>query len=124
LNTILAVDDAAENLQILQSLLCDDYDIRLAKSGRLALLALERTTPDLILLDIEMPGMSGFDVLDVIIKNDRMKKIPIIFLTAHASKEFVMEALKRGAKDYIVKPFEPDILRDKITKALEGKQQP
>ena len=120
MKTILAVDDAPANLQILQGLLSESYDIRLAKSGKMALLSLERSTPDLILLDIEMPEMSGFDVLDIINKNERLKKIPVIFLTAHATKEFVVDAIQRGAKDYVVKPFDPDILRSKIKKLLEG----
>jgi putative two-component system response regulator len=120
MKSILAVDDAHANLQILQGLLSDEYDMRLAKSGKMALAALERVTPDLILLDIEMPEMSGFEVLDIINSNLRLKRIPIIFLTAHASREFVIEAAQKGAKDYIVKPFDPDLLRDKIKKALEG----
>ena len=119
MKTILAVDDASANLQIIQGLLGEEYDIRLAKSGKMALTALERLTPDLILLDIEMPEMSGFEVLNIILQNNRLKKIPVVFLTAHTSKEFVIDALQRGAKDYIVKPFDPDILRVKIKKALE-----
>ena len=120
MKTILAVDDAQANLRILQGLLNEEYEVRLAKSGKIALHALERLTPDLILLDIEMPEMSGFDVLAEIKQNARLSKIPVIFLTAHASKEFVLEAFQRGIKDYIVKPFDPDLLRMKIKKALGG----
>ena len=118
MKTILAVDDVPANLQILQGLLSKEYNVKMAKSGKMALLSLERSIPDLILLDIEMPEMSGFDVMDIIKQNDSLSKIPVVFLTAHASKEFVMDAIQRGAKDYIVKPFDPDILRSKIQKLL------
>ena len=115
---ILAVDDTQSNLQIIQGVLGKEFELRLAKSGNMALMALDRVVPELILLDIEMPGMSGFDVMDTISRKPHLKEIPVIFVTSHASKEFVTEAQARGAKDYVVKPFDPDVLRNKVHKAL------
>jgi putative two-component system response regulator len=115
---ILAVDDAQIYLQIIQQALAEKFEVRLAKSGNMAMLALERVTPDLILLDIEMPGMSGFDVMDELYKKPHLRVIPVIFVTAHATQEFVLNAVKRGAKDYIVKPYEPELLRSKVNNIL------
>jgi len=117
--SILAVDDAYTNLQIVHGLLKDSFHMHLAKSGRMALIALERMTPDLILLDIEMPEISGFNIMETINANERLKKIPVIFVTAHASKDFVITASRQGAKDYLVKPFDPELLRAKIRNALK-----
>jgi putative two-component system response regulator len=115
---ILAVDDVQTNLQIIQSTLKETFDLRLAKSGSMGLMALDRIVPDLILLDIEMPGISGFDFMEAVRARSLLKDIPVIFITSHASKKFVMEAHEKGAKDYIVKPFDPALLRSRVHKAL------
>jgi putative two-component system response regulator len=115
---ILAVDDAQTNLQIIQGVLGGEFEVRLAKSGNMALMALDRVTPDLILLDIEMPGMSGFDIMEAISAKPHLKDIPVIFVTSHASKDMVVEAGVKGAKDYVVKPFDPEVLRSKVHKTL------
>jgi CheY-like chemotaxis protein len=115
---ILAVDDAQANLQVIQTVLSGEFAVRLAKSGSMAMMALERVTPDLILLDIEMPGMSGFDVMEELKKKERLRSIPIIFVTSHAAPKIVIDAALKGVKDYIVKPFEPELLRSKVYKAL------
>ncbi|MDR3321120.1 MAG: response regulator [Synergistaceae bacterium] len=117
---ILAVDDAQSNLQVVESALKDDFVVHLAKSGSMALIALQRFVPDLILLDIEMPRMSGFEVLEEMGRDPRLKKIPVIFLTSHAETDNVVTALRQGARDYIVKPFEPDALRSRVSKVLGG----
>jgi putative two-component system response regulator len=115
---ILAVDDMPTNLQILQSLLSDEFSVRLAKSGQMALSALARIQVDLILLDIEMPGLSGFDVMNELQKNPDLRDIPVIFVTAHATRDFIARAAKVGAKDYLVKPFDPQALREKVRYVL------
>lgn len=115
---ILVVDDSAANLQLCKGLLSSEYDVRLAKSGKLALTALARVRPDVILLDIEMPDMTGFEVMDEISKDNALKDIPVIFVTSHASEQLVYKAVGYGAVDYVVKPFSPDILRTKIKSAL------
>jgi putative two-component system response regulator len=119
--TILAVDDTPASLKIVHSALKDEFFVHLAKSGSLAMAALENTQVDLILLDIEMPGISGFDVMELLQKRPKLRAIPVIFVTSHATEDFVAEAVRRGARDYIVKPFAPDVLRDKAYKALAGK---
>ncbi|MDR1733043.1 MAG: response regulator [Synergistaceae bacterium] len=115
---ILAVDDAQTNLQVIQGVLKDSFEMRLAKSGNMALMTLDRITPDLILLDIDMPGMSGFECMEAIRSQPRLKDVPVIFVTSHATKELVVEAGERGAKDYVVKPFDPELLKSKVHKAL------
>ncbi|MDR3280016.1 MAG: response regulator [Synergistaceae bacterium] len=116
---ILVVDDASTNLQIVYNTLNKEFDVRLAKSGSIALIELSRTVPDLILLDIEMPRISGFDVLKSIQDNPKLRSIPVVFLTSHAEMNTVMTALQqKGVKDYIVKPFEPEDLRGRVHKAL------
>ena len=116
--TVLVVDDSAANLQLCRGLLGDLYDVRLAKSGELALIALKRTSPDIVLLDIEMPDMSGFEVIDEMNKSPELKDIPVIFVTSHASEKLVVKAVGHGAVDYIVKPFAPTVLYEKVDNAL------
>jgi CheY-like chemotaxis protein len=75
---------------------------------------------DLILLDIEMPGMSGFEALEHIKKLPNAEHVPVIFVTSHVSTDLIAKALKSGAKDYIMKPFEPEVLIRKVYAALNG----
>jgi putative two-component system response regulator len=117
--TILVVDDSSANLQLCRGLLSGRYDVRLAKSGKMAMAALEKIEPDVILLDIEMPDMSGFEVLSEISANEKLKSIPVIFVTSHASENLVLKAVGQGAFGYIVKPFIPEVLFEKIKKAIE-----
>jgi CheY-like chemotaxis protein len=117
---ILAVDDMSMNLRTIKVNLDKFFDVRLAKSGELALAVLKSTRVDLILLDIEMPDMSGFEVLELIKKLPGLKDVPVIFVTAHASTELITKALKSGARDYVMKPFEPDVLMRKVYAALNG----
>ena len=118
---ILVVDDASANLQLCKGLLGDKFDVRLAKSGKMALEALTKFRPDIILLDIEMPDMSGFEVLSKMNKTPDFTGIPVIFVTSHATEKLVMKAVEYGAVDYVVKPFDGNILRAKIQDALKDK---
>jgi CheY-like chemotaxis protein len=120
--TILAVDDTPTSLKIIQGALHDEFFIYLAKSARIAMSTLENTRVDLILLDIEMPEISGFDFMELLKGNPKLRAIPVIFVTSHATDVFVIEAIKKGAKDYLVKPFTPEALRDKVFNAF--KMQP
>ena len=119
---ILVVDDSSANLQLCKGLLSDEYDVRLAKSGKMTLAALARVRPDLILLDIEMPDITGFEVMNEINKNPQLTGIPVIFVTSHASEKLITKAVDHGAVDYIVKPFIPDILHAKIKSVLKAKE--
>ncbi|MCL2623433.1 MAG: response regulator [Planctomycetaceae bacterium] len=118
---ILAVDDASANLTLCRGILCDEYDVRLAKSGRMALAALSKMRPDVILLDIEMPDMSGFEVMEAINKKADYSDIPVIFVTSHATEKLVVKAVEHGAFSYIVKPFDAEVLHEKIRLALQAK---
>jgi putative two-component system response regulator len=115
---ILAIDDMSLNLRTIQVILDKQFNVRLAKSGEIALSILGSSKVDLILLDIEMPGMSGFEFLDVLKKLDRAKDVPVIFVTSHASTELIARATKAGAKDYVMKPFEPAVLQKKVYAVL------
>lgn len=115
---VLVVDDSSANLQLCKGLLSSEYDVRLAKSGKMALAALAKVCPDIILLDIEMPDMTGFEVLSEIKENLKLKEIPVIFVTSHATEKLIIKAVDNGATDYLVKPFTSDVLMAKIKNAL------
>jgi putative two-component system response regulator len=117
---VLAVDDMSMNLRTIKVTLDKYFEVRVAKSGELALSLLEYTKFDLILLDIEMPGMSGFELLELIKKLPNVKDVPVIFVTSHVSADLIAQAIKRGAKDYVMKPFEPDVLVRKVHAVLNG----
>jgi putative two-component system response regulator len=117
---ILAVDDLASNLTKIKEVLGNEYDVRLAKSAQMALSMLNRIDVDLILLDIEMPGMNGFDFMRERAEDYQKSKIPVIFVTSHASKEFVVRAAHAGAKDYVAKPFDLATLQRKVKNVLSG----
>jgi len=104
-NLILAVDDQPTNLKLISTILNKEYSLSVANSGKMALGILEKIRPDLILLDIMMPGMDGFEVCKRIKETEANKDIPIIFLTAKSDIDSIVEGFKHGAVDYITKPF-------------------
>lgn len=116
---ILTIDDVSMNLAIIKNVLSKYFDVRLAKSGELALFILGSVKVDLILLDIEMPGMSGFEFLNIIREIPDVRDTPIIFVTSHATASTISKASQAGAKDYIVKPINVSILKEKVFKALD-----
>lgn len=103
---VLIVDDAEENVDILLEVLGDDYDISVAMDGETALENIEMEIPDIILLDIMMPGMDGYEVCRRIKANKAIAEIPIIFLTAMTDVNSKAKGFELGAVDYITKPFE------------------
>ncbi len=104
---ILVVDDTPENLAILTSMLVErGYLVRPAINGEVALKAVERSAPDLILLDIMMPKMSGFEVCETLKADERTRNIPIIFISALHKVEDKVKAFALGGVDYITKPFQ------------------
>ncbi|WP_323016952.1 two-component system response regulator [Castellaniella sp.] len=112
--TLLLVDDEPTNLQVLRHTLQADYRLLFAKDGPAALALLQTDRPDLILLDIMMPGMSGYDVC-AILKNDAgTQSIPIIFVTALNDAADEHKGLELGAVDYITKPFSPPIVQARV----------
>ncbi|MCR5468465.1 MAG: diguanylate cyclase, partial [Lachnospiraceae bacterium] len=116
---ILIVDDSKENLVALKTELKKDYNVTPVTSGKNALKFLKTKETDLVLLDIDMPEMNGYEVLDEIKKNPLWQKIPIIFLTGLSAPEIEAECLARGADDFITKPYEPIVMRQRIQRVLE-----
>lgn len=113
--TILIVDDMATNIAILSDLLQDDYKIKVAKSGQKALeIAKGKEKPDLILLDIEMPEMNGYEVCKELKNNALTNNIPVIFVTARTDVKDEEYGLNLGAVDYISKPFHPTIVKIRV----------
>jgi signal transduction histidine kinase len=103
---ILVVDDTPNNIRLLSKMLIEQgYNVRKALNGQMALVAIQTTLPDLILLDINMPEMSGYEVCEQIKKNPRTSAIPIIFLSALDDAMDKVKAFQAGAADYITKPF-------------------
>jgi PAS domain S-box-containing protein len=104
--SILIVDDVADNLTVLSELLIEEgYQVRPVTSGAMALKTIETSIPDLILLDIKMPEMDGFQVCRLVKSNDKYKDIPVIFISAHGEEPEKVKAFEAGGVDYIIKPF-------------------
>ncbi|OQY43772.1 MAG: hypothetical protein B6240_11735 [Desulfobacteraceae bacterium 4572_87] len=121
---ILIVDDIQANIRILGQLLRERYHIRIATSGEKALaIAASENPPDLVLLDIMMPGMDGYEVCRRLKKDERLSHIPVIFITAKGEVEEETKGLEIGAVDYIVKPFSPSIVMERVKTHLELKRQ-
>ncbi|MBF0400464.1 MAG: response regulator [Magnetococcales bacterium] len=116
---ILLVDDNPVFIQLLIEMLSSDYEIAVATNGESALRATAVCKPDLILLDIKMPGMSGFDVCETLKKDQATNAIPVIFVTA--ADEAVDEArgLEIGGEDYLIKPVSPPVLKARVRNTLE-----
>lgn len=120
---ILIVDDVHENLHALISILRDDYAITAAASGAKALeLARRRPQPELILLDIKMPGMDGYSVLSALKTEAATADIPVIFVTALADAADEARGLAMGVADYITKPVNPELLKTRVRDQLELKR--
>jgi len=119
--TVMIVDDTETNIDILVETLGDDYDIAVAMDGESALEYIDEEIPDLILLDIMMPGMSGYEVCQTLKKEERTNKIPIIFVTAMNDESGEKKGLEMGAIDYIRKPFNPSIVKSRVKNHLELK---
>lgn len=120
---VLIVDDFHPNIQLLSKVL-SKYEIRVrfATSGRQALKAIRSRHPDLILLDIAMPELDGFQVCEIVKSNPKTKHIPIIFLTARVQPEDIVHGLQLGAVDYITKPFNQTELVTRVFTHLELKR--
>lgn len=133
---VLVVDDQPANIRLVGTVLTDaGFDVVPATSGAQALERLAHVRPDLILLDMRMPGMDGFEVLQHLRRDAAVADIPVIFLTAAAERELVVEALEAGAVDYLTKPFVAEELvarvrahsllkqyRDRLRRAIEERE--
>ena len=116
---ILAIDDTPANLQVLTAALAQEFRFQIATSGEVGLAAAARTPPDLILLDVMMPGMDGFEVCRRLKADPLLQAIPVIFLTANADSLAEEAGLELGAADYITKPIKADLARLRIRNLME-----
>ncbi len=120
---ILAVDDDLANLNIITEILSDDYTLETAKTGEEALSVIENFTPDLVLLDIMMPGIDGYEVCKKLRADDRLANTKILFLSAKELLEDRLVGYDVGGDDYITKPFDEDELLAKIKVFLRLKYE-
>jgi len=111
---IIILDDDSTNLTVAKKTLSGSYDVLPILSGKMLPRMLEKISPDLILLDIEMPDMSGYDVIKVLKADERTATIPVIFLTGKIDPESEIKGLSLGAVDYITKPFSPTLLSKRV----------
>ena len=116
---ILAIDDAPVNLKTLVAALSDDYDLQVATSGEEGLAQAAATPPDLILLDVMMPGMDGYEVCRRLKADPRLSEIPVIFISAMVESESEASGLDLGAVDYLTKPINVPIAQRRIHNHLE-----
>ncbi|MCL2190875.1 MAG: response regulator [Treponema sp.] len=116
--TILVIDDVSVTLRSLKAVLEDKYTVRLAKSGELADSILASVCVDLILLDIEMPGISGLDYAKRLKQNPSTWHIPIVFISGHSAADIVQYAGQLDIKGYIKKPASPDLIIEKLDAVL------
>ena len=117
--TILVVDDTPDNLTLMSSLLKETYKVKVANGGEKALrIAQVDHPPELILLDIMMPGMDGYQVLEQLKNDQRTRDVPVIFLTAKSDTEDERRGLELGAVDYITKPISPPIVLARVKTQL------
>jgi putative two-component system response regulator len=112
--TILAVDDTPDNLSLLADLLGDRYRVKVATNGTKALELATASPPDLILLDIMMRGVDGYEVLARLRDDAALRDIPVIMISAVGEIESVIRCIELGADDYLLKPFNPTLLKARV----------
>jgi len=118
-NSILVVDDEKINLDILTKVLCPDYTVYLTKNGSCAIEMANQLLPDLILLDIIMPDMNGYEVLEILKTDEKTRHIPVIFITGLVSSEDEEKGLALQAADYIAKPLSPAIVKLRVGNQIQ-----
>lgn len=119
---VLVVDDTEANIDILVELLGDTYDVRVALDGETALESVVIEKPDLILLDILMPEMNGYEVCRRLKSTSESRDIPVVFLTAMSDEKDEAKGLQLGAVDYITKPFSPELVKARVANHLDLKR--
>ncbi len=120
--TILVVDDQTANIEILHCILQEEYRVVFATNGQDALKLAKEQKPDLILLDVVMPGMDGYQVCSVLQADPVTHGIPVIFVTSLNDMKYQATGISMGAVEYIVKPIDPDSVLDIVQQCLEKHQ--
>lgn len=120
-SVILIVDDALENIEILKEILKHEYKVIFTTNGAEALTLAVKEKPDLILLDVMMPGINGYEVCQQLKANSLTADIPVMFVTGRASMEAEVKGLEVGAIDYVTKPINPRIVKIRIRNLIELK---
>jgi CheY-like chemotaxis protein len=118
---VLAIDDSPVMLQTIASILSDNYTVYRMINPTMLKKFLEQITPELFLLDYKMPILSGFDLIPIIRNFEEHKNTPIVFLTSEGTSDHVSAALTLGARDFIIKPFQPETLREKVARHIVRK---
>ena len=117
---ILAVDDSEDILALLEVILGKEYEVKSAIDARTALrLAFEKPRPDLMLLDVEMPGTSGYDLCRALKASPALADIPVIFITAYGDAKVRIQAMREGAVEFLAKPFDHHLLLKRVRAALD-----
>ena len=122
MQTILVVDDTPANLSLLAGLLGEGYRVKVATNGTKAMELAKAEPPDLILLDIMMPGISGYEMLERIHGDAGLHHLPVIMISAIDEIDSVIRCIELGAEDYLIKPFNPTLLRARVGATLEKKR--
>ena len=115
---VLAIDDNVQQLSEFRNILSAKYDLRVVKSAFEAISFLNREATDIILLDIMMPNISGFEFLEDILKIPSYENVPVIIVSGNTSEEFLEKAKNSGARGVLIKPVKPDTLIEEIEKNL------
>ena len=115
---IFIVDDSDANLLLAKNALEGVYETYALPSAARMFKIIERITPDLILLDVDMPEMDGFEALGILKTNEKLKSIPVVFLTGKQEPESEKRGLEMGAADFILKPFSPSGLKERIERYI------
>jgi len=118
--SILIIDDEKPNLNVLGHTLRQEYTVYTARDGKTGLEIANEYLPDLVLLDIIMPEMDGYEVLTKLKESDKTKDIPVVFITGLVSSESVQKGMSMGAADYIFKPFSASNIKEKVEGQLRS----
>ena len=113
--TVILVDDDSTNLVIGKNSLSDKYDVLTAPSGKKMFNIMEKVSPDLILLDIDMPEMNGYEVLKTLKETEKTSQIPVVLLSARMDPVSAAEGFKLGAADYMIKPYTKEMLIKRVS---------